>query len=50
MTTGAAHWAKHTGLWFVLIKDSQGHYPHNPLRGDGWGWAVFKPMHVTSRS
>jgi hypothetical protein len=42
MTTGDAHWAKDTNVWFVLIKDSKGRYPHNPLWGDGWGWALFK--------
>ncbi len=42
MTTGDAHWAKGTKVWFVLIKDSKGHYPNNPLWGDGWGWALFK--------
>ena len=42
MTTGDAHWAKDTKVWFVLIKDSQGRYPHNLLWGDGWGWAPFK--------
>lgn len=42
MTTGDAHWAKDTKVWFVLIKDSKGRYPGNPLWGDGWGWALFK--------
>ena len=42
MTTGDAHWAKDTKVWFVLIKDSKDRYPHNPLWGDGWGWALFK--------
>ena len=42
MTTGDAHWAKDTKVWFVLIKDSKGRYPNNPLWGDGWGWALFK--------
>ena len=42
MTTGDAHWAKDTKVWFVLIKDSKGRYLHNPLWGDGWGWALFK--------
>jgi cytochrome P460 len=35
MTTGDAHWAKDTKVWFVLIKDSKGRYPHNPPWGDG---------------
>ncbi len=28
--------------WFVMIKDSKGRFPDNPLWGDGWGWALFK--------
>ena len=35
MTTGDAHWAKDTKVWFVMIKDSKGRYPNNPLWGDG---------------
>ena len=42
MTTGDAHWAKDTKVWFVLIKDSKGRYPNNPRWGGGWGWALFK--------
>src|SRR6201998_1141407 len=42
MTTGDAHWATGTKVWFVLIKDDKGRYPGNPLWGDGWGWALFK--------
>jgi hypothetical protein len=42
MTTGDAHWAKGTKVWFVMIKDEKGRYPGNPLWGDGWGWALFK--------
>jgi hypothetical protein len=41
MTTGDAHWASHTKVWFVMIKDEKGRYPGNPLWGDGWGWALF---------
>ncbi len=37
MTTGDAHWASGTKVWFVLIKDDKGRYPGNPLWGDGWG-------------
>lgn len=29
--------------WFVMIKDSEGRFTDNPLWGDGWGWALFKP-------
>jgi hypothetical protein len=43
MTTGQAHWASDaTKVWFVMIKDTKGRYPGNPLWGDGWGWALFK--------
>jgi hypothetical protein len=42
MTTGDAHWATDTKVWFVLIKDAKGRYQNNPLWGDGWGWALFK--------
>jgi Cytochrome P460 len=42
MTTGDAHWATNTKVWFVMIKDDKGRYPGNPLWGDGWGWALFK--------
>ena len=42
MTTGDAHWASGTKVWFVMIKDDKGRYPDNPLWGDGWGWALFK--------
>jgi hypothetical protein len=42
LTTGQAHWAKDTMLWFVMIKDSKGRFPNNPLWGNGWGWALFK--------
>jgi len=42
MTTGDAHWASGTKVWFVMIKDEKGRYTDNPLWGDGWGWALFK--------
>ncbi len=42
MTTGDAHWATQTIVWFVMIKDDKGRYPGNPLWGDGWGWALYK--------
>ena len=29
--------------WFVMIKDAKGRFPSNPVWGDGWGWALFKP-------
>src|SRR5262245_18429578 len=42
MTTGDAHWASGTQVWFVLIKDQKQRFGNNPLWGDGWGWALFK--------
>lgn len=42
MTTGDAHWASNTKVWFVMIKDQKNRFPDNPLWGDGWGWALFK--------
>ena len=42
MTTGDAHWATDTLVWFVMMKDAKGRYPGNPLWGDGWGWALYK--------
>ena len=29
--------------WFVMVKDTQGRFAENPIWGDGWGWALFKP-------
>ena len=29
--------------WFVMIKDTHGRFASNPLWGDGWGWALYKP-------
>ena len=42
MTTGDAHWASGTKVWFVLIKDEKHRFPDSSLWGDGWGWALFK--------
>jgi len=42
LTTGDAHWASGTQVWFVMIKDDKNRYPNSPLWGDGWGWALFK--------
>jgi hypothetical protein len=42
LTTGDAHWAESTKVWFVMIKDDRGRFPNNPLWGNGWGWALFK--------
>jgi hypothetical protein len=42
LTTGDAHWASGTKVWFVMIKDDKGRFRDKPLWGDGWGWALFK--------
>ena len=41
MTTGRVSRVAETQGWFVMIKDSQGRFPDNPLWGEGWGWALF---------
>jgi Cytochrome P460 len=42
LTTGDAHWASGTKVWFIMVKDEKGRYPGSPLWGDGWGWALYK--------
>ena len=44
-TTGEGVHHSTDGLkqWFVMVKDSQNRFTENPLWGDGWGWALFKP-------
>jgi hypothetical protein len=48
-TTGAGVHHSTDGLkqWFVMVKDTQNRFPTNPLWGDGWGWALFKPDQPT---
>jgi hypothetical protein len=29
--------------WFMMVKDNKGRFPGNPIWGNGWGWAMFKP-------
>ncbi|MEO9970177.1 MAG: cytochrome P460 family protein [Hyphomonadaceae bacterium] len=41
LTTGAANWATDPAVWFVMVKDTEGRFPDNPLWGNGWGWALF---------
>ncbi len=41
LATGNAHWAGEQKIWFVMIKDTEGRFPDNPLWGEGWGWALF---------
>jgi len=44
-TTGANVSYATDGLkqWFVMIKDERGRFADNPIWGDGWGWALYKP-------
>jgi hypothetical protein len=42
MTTGQASWAGDVLIWFVMVKDSRGRFPRNPIWGEGWGWALYK--------
>jgi hypothetical protein len=44
-TTGEGVHHSTDGLkqWFVMVKDSQNRFAENPLWGEGWGWALFKP-------
>ena len=50
--SGVSHSTAGLKQWFVMIKDSQGRFADNPLWGDGWGWALFKPddMHTNVAS
>lgn len=44
-TTGQGVSFATSGLkqWFVMIKDSKNRFANNPLWGEGWGWALYKP-------
>ena len=50
MTTGDAHWAMDTKVWFVLIKDSKGRYPIILCGATAGAGRYLNPMHRTSRS
>lgn len=41
-TTGEAHWAGATNIWFVMIKDAKGRFKNNLHWSEGWGWALFE--------
>jgi hypothetical protein len=41
MTTGTVSHADKLKGWFVMVRDSKGTHPGNPLWGDGWGWSWF---------
>lgn len=40
---GVSHTTDGLKQWFVMIKDTKGRFTDNPLWGDGWGWALYKP-------
>ncbi len=40
---GVSHETTDIKQWFVMIKDASGRFEENPLWGDGWGWALYKP-------
>ena len=40
---GVSHSTGHLKQWFVMVKDTKQRFEKNPLWGDGWGWALFKP-------
>ncbi len=40
---GVSHSTKDIKQWFVMIKDTKNRFSDNPVWGDGWGWALFKP-------
>ena len=40
---GVSHSTDGLKQWFVMVKDAKGRHANNPLWGDGWGWALFKP-------
>jgi len=42
MTTGRVSRAAGTVGWFVMVRDTVGRFPANPLWGDGWGWSFFE--------
>ena len=41
--SGVSHSTDGLKQWFVMIKDTKGRFKDNPVWGDGWGWALFKP-------
>ena len=47
---GVQHSTDTLKQWFVMVKDSQNRFVKNPIWGDGWGWALFKPGSVNKNS
>ena len=50
MTTGTVSHADSLRGWFVMMKDSSGHYAGNDLWGDGWGWSWFDAANPSTPS
>jgi hypothetical protein len=48
--SGVSHSTEELKQWFVMIKDSTGRFADNPIWGDGWGWALFKPDNKNSNA
>ena len=46
--SGVSHSTDGLKQWFVMVKDSKGRFKDNPLWGEGWGWALFKPDNKNS--
>jgi hypothetical protein len=40
---GVSHSTSTIKQWFVMVKDTDNRFSDNPVWGDGWGWALFKP-------
>lgn len=45
---GVSHATSGLKQWFVMIKDTQGRFAGNPLWGEGWGWALYKPDNLAT--
>jgi hypothetical protein len=45
--SGVSYSTQSIKQWFVMVKDTKGRFADNPLWGDGWGWALFKPDNPT---
>lgn len=41
--SGVSHSTTVIKQWFVMVKDADNRFSDNPVWGDGWGWALFKP-------
>ena len=46
--TGVNHSTETIKQWFVMIKDANNRFANNPVWGEGWGWALFKPGNKSS--